>query len=54
MASGLAGGLISDSTAGAINSAEIGKRAVENNFLSEKEIAILYVVVNRPIQKKLA
>ncbi|OBX06840.1 hypothetical protein QV08_09105 [Gallibacterium salpingitidis] len=41
LASGLAGGLISDSTAGAINSAEIGKRAVENNFLSEKEIAIL-------------
>ncbi|WP_231924950.1 hemagglutinin repeat-containing protein, partial [Gallibacterium salpingitidis] len=32
LASGLAGGLISDSTAGAINSAEIGKRAVENNF----------------------
>ncbi|WP_231923842.1 VENN motif pre-toxin domain-containing protein [Gallibacterium salpingitidis] len=54
LASGLAGGLISDSTAGAINSAEIGKRVVENNFLSEKEIAILYVVVNIPIQKKLA
>ncbi|WP_230589795.1 VENN motif pre-toxin domain-containing protein, partial [Gallibacterium anatis] len=32
LASGLAGGLISDTTAGAINSAEIGKRAVENNF----------------------
>ncbi|BFQ93393.1 VENN motif pre-toxin domain-containing protein [Gallibacterium anatis] len=32
LASGLAGGLISDSTAGAINAAEIGKRAVENNF----------------------
>ncbi|KGQ63121.1 hypothetical protein IO48_02700, partial [Gallibacterium anatis 4895] len=41
LASGLAGGLISDNTAGAISSAEIGKRAVENNFLSEKEIAIL-------------
>ncbi|MGY6772366.1 hemagglutinin repeat-containing protein [Gallibacterium sp. ZY190522] len=41
LASGLAGGLISDTTAGAINSAEIGKRAVENNFLSEKEITIL-------------
>lgn len=26
------GGLISDSTAGAINAAEIGKRAVEDNF----------------------
>ncbi|BFQ93391.1 hemagglutinin repeat-containing protein [Gallibacterium anatis] len=33
LASGLAGGLISDSTAGAINAAEIGKRAVENNSL---------------------
>ncbi|MBP4134355.1 hemagglutinin repeat-containing protein, partial [Gallibacterium anatis] len=32
LASGLAGGLISDSAAGAINAAEIGKRAVENNF----------------------
>ena len=32
LASGLAGGLISDSTAGAINAAEIGKRAVEDNF----------------------
>ncbi|OBW99715.1 hypothetical protein QV05_09455 [Gallibacterium genomosp. 1] len=41
LASGLAGGLISDNTAGAINSAEIGKRAVEDNFLSEKEITIL-------------
>ncbi|MDK9561379.1 hemagglutinin repeat-containing protein [Gallibacterium anatis] len=34
LASGLAGSLISDSTAGAINSAEIGKRAVENNNLA--------------------
>ncbi len=34
LASGLAGGLISDSTAGAINAAEIGKRAVEDNYLS--------------------
>ncbi|MEJ9378633.1 VENN motif pre-toxin domain-containing protein, partial [Gallibacterium anatis] len=33
LASGLAGGLISDSTSGAINAAEIGKRAVENNSL---------------------
>lgn len=32
LASGLAGGLISDSTAWAINAAEIGKRAVEDNF----------------------
>lgn len=32
LASGLAGGLISDSAAGAINAAEIGKRAVEDNF----------------------
>ncbi|MEH8053821.1 hemagglutinin repeat-containing protein [Gallibacterium anatis] len=37
LASGLAGGLISDSTAGAINSAEIGKRAVENNYLFRHE-----------------
>ncbi|WKT00993.1 VENN motif pre-toxin domain-containing protein [Gallibacterium salpingitidis] len=41
LASGLVEGLISDSTAGAINSTEIGKRVVENNFLSEKEISIL-------------
>ena len=33
LASGLAGGLISDSTAGGINAAEIGKRAVEDNYL---------------------
>lgn len=33
LASGLAGGLISDSTADAINAAEIGKRAVEDNYL---------------------
>ncbi|WIM83304.1 VENN motif pre-toxin domain-containing protein [Gallibacterium anatis] len=33
LASGLAGGLISDSTTGAINAAEIGKRAVEDNYL---------------------
>ena len=32
LASGLAGGLISDSTAGEINAAEIGKREVEDNF----------------------
>ncbi|MFC0322356.1 VENN motif pre-toxin domain-containing protein [Gallibacterium melopsittaci] len=37
LASSLAGGLISDSTAGAINSAEIGKRAVENNYLFRHE-----------------
>lgn len=29
----LAGSLISDNTAGVISSAEIGKRAVENNYL---------------------
>ncbi|WP_409026207.1 VENN motif pre-toxin domain-containing protein [Gallibacterium anatis] len=34
LASGLAGGLISDSTADAINAAEIGKRAVEDNNLA--------------------
>ena len=34
LASGLAGGLISDSTAGAINAAEIGKRAVEDNYFN--------------------
>ncbi|WP_066113682.1 VENN motif pre-toxin domain-containing protein [Gallibacterium salpingitidis] len=38
LASGLAGGLISDSTAGAINSAEIGKRAVENNYFNLDKI----------------
>ncbi|PJG81873.1 VENN motif pre-toxin domain-containing protein, partial [Caviibacterium pharyngocola] len=34
MASGLAGGLIGDSTANALAGSEIGKRAVENNYLS--------------------
>ncbi|WIM82660.1 VENN motif pre-toxin domain-containing protein [Gallibacterium anatis] len=41
LASGLAGGLVGDSTSSAISAAEIGKRAVEDNFLSEKEITIL-------------
>ncbi|AEC18458.1 hypothetical protein P375_08315 [Gallibacterium genomosp. 2] len=41
LASGLVGGLVGDSTSSAISAAEIGKRAVEDNFLSEKEIAIL-------------
>ena len=49
LASGLAGGLISDNTAGAINSAEIGKRAVENNFLSEKEITILKKLAQKKV-----
>ncbi|OBX06327.1 hypothetical protein QV09_12275, partial [Gallibacterium salpingitidis] len=49
LASGLAGGLISDSTAGAISSAEIGKRAVENNFLSEKEITILEKLAQKKV-----
>ena len=42
LASGLAGGLISDSTAGAINAAEIGKRAVEDNLLTNQEDEIIY------------
>ncbi|MFC0322248.1 VENN motif pre-toxin domain-containing protein, partial [Gallibacterium melopsittaci] len=49
LASGLAGGLISDNTAGAISSAEIGKRAVENNFLSEKEITILEKLAQKKV-----
>lgn len=38
LASGLAGGLISDSTAGAINAAEIGKRAIDIISLNPKLI----------------
>ncbi|OBX03101.1 hypothetical protein QV06_10360 [Gallibacterium genomosp. 3] len=41
--------MISDSTAGAINAAEIGKRAVENNFLSEKEITILEKLAQKKV-----
>ncbi len=42
LASGLAGGLISDSTAGAINAAEIGKRAVEDNGLLSGQVSDLF------------
>ncbi len=35
---GISGGLIADSTAGVVNGAEIGKRAVENNFNIERVI----------------
>ncbi|STO55098.1 FhaB protein [Canicola haemoglobinophilus] len=35
LAGGLAGGIIGDSTTSAVSSADIAKRAVENNFLSE-------------------
>lgn len=35
IAAGLAGGLVGDSTASGIAGAEIGKRAVENNYLSQ-------------------
>ncbi|WP_231923626.1 VENN motif pre-toxin domain-containing protein [Gallibacterium genomosp. 3] len=42
LASGLAGGLISDNTAGAISSAEIGKRAVENNGLLSGQVSDLF------------
>ncbi|WP_216605098.1 VENN motif pre-toxin domain-containing protein, partial [Pelistega suis] len=36
LASGLAGGLVGDSTSSAIGAAEIGKRAVENNALANR------------------
>ncbi|KGQ31271.1 hypothetical protein P375_08330 [Gallibacterium genomosp. 2] len=42
LASGLAGGLISDSTAGGINAAEIGKRAVESNGLLSGQVSDLF------------
>ncbi|WP_255212460.1 hemagglutinin repeat-containing protein, partial [Serratia plymuthica] len=38
LASGLAGGLIADSTAGAVGGSVAGKTAVENNYLSSKQI----------------
>ncbi|WIM82655.1 VENN motif pre-toxin domain-containing protein [Gallibacterium anatis] len=37
LASGLVGGLVGDSTSSAISAAEIGKRAVEDNYLSKEE-----------------
>ncbi len=37
LASGLAGGVVGDSTSSAIGAAEIGKRAVENNYLFRHE-----------------
>ncbi|AIL32247.1 two-partner secretion domain-containing protein [Basilea psittacipulmonis] len=39
MASGLVGGIVGDSTSNAIVSSEIGKRAVENNYLSDAQQA---------------
>ncbi len=41
LASGLAGGVVGDSTSSAIGAAEIGKRAVEDNYLSTKQKQIL-------------
>jgi len=38
LAAGLAGGLTGDSTAGAVAGAQAGKNAVENNWLSSKQI----------------
>ncbi|WP_064799202.1 VENN motif pre-toxin domain-containing protein [Serratia plymuthica] len=42
LASGLAGGLIADSTAGAVSGNVAGKTAVENNFLSSKDVLNLH------------
>ncbi|WP_314726110.1 VENN motif pre-toxin domain-containing protein [Serratia plymuthica] len=42
LASGLAGGLIADSTAGAVSGSVAGKTAVENNFLSSKDVLNLH------------
>ncbi|KGQ54426.1 hypothetical protein IO44_09850 [Gallibacterium anatis str. Avicor] len=55
LASGLAGGLISDSTAGAINSAEIGKRAVEDNFnlnYTNEELEGMSIKANAAVLQK--
>ncbi|CAI1823734.1 Possible hemagglutinin (DUF638) [Serratia liquefaciens] len=38
LAAGLAGGIASDSTAGAVTASQAGKNAVENNFLSAKDV----------------
>ncbi|WP_262821283.1 contact-dependent inhibition toxin CdiA [Enterobacter quasiroggenkampii] len=38
LASGLAGGLVGDSSANAVAAAQAGKRTVENNYLSSKDI----------------
>nr|WP_255519988.1 VENN motif pre-toxin domain-containing protein [Serratia sp. PAMC26656] len=42
LAAGLAGGLIADSTAGAVGGSVAGKTAVENNFLSSKDVLNLH------------
>ncbi|MEQ4925511.1 VENN motif pre-toxin domain-containing protein [Proteus hauseri] len=39
LASGIAGGLISDNSAGVANAAQAGKVVVENNYLSSKNVA---------------
>ncbi|MDG6449172.1 hemagglutinin repeat-containing protein, partial [Glaesserella parasuis] len=49
IAAGLAGGVVGDSSADFISGAEIGKRAVENNFLSQAE----YAELNRLMEKKI-
>ncbi|XLP62751.1 VENN motif pre-toxin domain-containing protein [Gallibacterium anatis] len=55
LASGLAGGLISDSTAGGINAAEIGKRAVEDNFnlnYTNEELEGMSIKANAAVLQK--
>ncbi|HFJ8954395.1 TPA: VENN motif pre-toxin domain-containing protein [Serratia liquefaciens] len=42
LAAGLAGGIASDSTAGAVAASQAGKNAVENNFLSAKDVLNLH------------
>ncbi|QLB42325.1 VENN motif pre-toxin domain-containing protein [Mannheimia pernigra] len=51
IAAGLAGGVTGDSTADFISGAEIGKRAVENNYLSHRDVYAYQRALKKAIEK---
>ncbi|WP_334254711.1 VENN motif pre-toxin domain-containing protein [Mannheimia indoligenes] len=51
VAAGLAGGIAGDSTTDFISGAEIGKRAVENNYLSHRDVYAYQQALKKAIEK---